>query len=376
MASINEGKYVGNKEPYAYRRVKLEKQKGYTLEIKEDEAQIVKLVFEYFTIGQLQADGTLKRLGTTNIAKHLNATGIPTASGKSWTTQTVSFILRNPVYIGKIKWGGRPAVKRVENGEILISRPRLKLEDITVVDGLHKAIIDNSQWDKAQEILSNNPGRKVPSKYIVKNPLSGIVVCGVCGKNMTRRPYKNCANEILLCQTLGCPTVSAPLPSVERVLLKSLEIYLEEYKAQLNEEKLPELEQNKTSKKLLQTSKNELTKLQKQLDNLHDLLEQGVYTTETFLKRSRIINDKSIEVANKIEELEKQMLTDKESLHKQNDIIPRIKHVIQAYAKAEDIEQKNDLLKSVIIKAVYNKSVSGRWHGSPDDFTLSITPKG
>lgn len=54
---------------------------------------------------------TRDNIGTTNIAHHLNNLGTPTASGLKWATQTISLILKNPVYCGKIKWGARAEKK-------------------------------------------------------------------------------------------------------------------------------------------------------------------------------------------------------------------------------------------------------------------------
>ncbi|MCX4266618.1 MAG: recombinase family protein, partial [Firmicutes bacterium] len=49
LASVKEGKYLGNKPPYGYKRQKLPRQKGWTLEPNEN-ANIVKMIFDMFTI--------------------------------------------------------------------------------------------------------------------------------------------------------------------------------------------------------------------------------------------------------------------------------------------------------------------------------------
>ena len=41
MASVNEGKFIGSTPPYGYRKVKIPHDKGYTLEIVPEQAQIV-----------------------------------------------------------------------------------------------------------------------------------------------------------------------------------------------------------------------------------------------------------------------------------------------------------------------------------------------
>ena len=48
-SSASEGKYIGSIPPYGYRRVKLEREKGYTLEPHPEEAKVVKKIFELYT---------------------------------------------------------------------------------------------------------------------------------------------------------------------------------------------------------------------------------------------------------------------------------------------------------------------------------------
>jgi hypothetical protein len=59
----------------------------------------------------------------------------------------------------------------------------------------------------------------------------------------------------------------------------------------------------------------------------------------------------------------------------QNEIIPKIEKVLELYKTTNDPAKKNELLKSVLEKAVYTKAVNGRWHNRPDDFKLAIYPK-
>ena len=63
-ASIREGKYVSNKPPYGYERVRLKNNKGFTLAIVPEKAEIVRNIFQWYTQGIRQSDGTYKRLGT------------------------------------------------------------------------------------------------------------------------------------------------------------------------------------------------------------------------------------------------------------------------------------------------------------------------
>jgi site-specific DNA recombinase len=66
------------------------------LEIDEAQADTVRLIFEL----------RRKRVGYRAIARALNAQGIPTARGGQWHGGTVRYILRNPIYEGRLDYSG------------------------------------------------------------------------------------------------------------------------------------------------------------------------------------------------------------------------------------------------------------------------------
>lgn len=113
IQSVKEGKYLGSIPPYGYIRKKLENNKGYTLVPDPEQADVVKLMFSWYINGA----------GISEIVRKLNEMDIPTAKGGNWSNSTVKDILRNPVYIGKIRWNYRPHVKRMIKGNFVQQRP-------------------------------------------------------------------------------------------------------------------------------------------------------------------------------------------------------------------------------------------------------------
>ncbi|MGM9936506.1 MAG: recombinase family protein, partial [Candidatus Ornithomonoglobus sp.] len=220
VASVKEGKWVANKAPYGYERVRIVGDKGWTLKQIPDQADVVRLIFQLYSVGEKQPDGTYKRIGTTLIARRINAMNIPSKTGVKWTSGVVRDILMNPVYSGKVRWNWRPSVKHMVNGQIKISNPRS--DDYILVEGLHPAIVDQATYDLAQEYLSKNPPTPVLQRFNIQNPLAGLVYCGICGHSMYRRPYSAKTPETLLCQTLDCPTVSSYLSIVEKRVIDAL----------------------------------------------------------------------------------------------------------------------------------------------------------
>jgi len=375
ITSVKEGKYVANTPPFGYTRVKLEHEKGFTLAPIPEEAEAVRLIYELYTVGDILPDGSKLRLGVSRIVRKLNDLKILPKKGKDWTTASVRDILKNPVYIGKIRWNWRPAVKKIADGAVSVERPRSSAEDCIIVDGLHPPIISEETFNLAQEYMKLNPPAPVGARNTVKNPLCGLIICGKCGRRMTRRPYGTRQEPSLLCSATLCDNVSSDLRYVEQRVLDGLAEWLEEYKLQWqsdtdnNASKIPHKE--KAKKRIL----SDIATLNRQLDNIHDLLEQGVYTTEKFLERSQHIAERLKENQETLETIEKEIALDKAREKSKIDIIPKVEHLLSVYHQLPDAKAKNDMLKNVLEKAVYIKTNRARWHGSPDDFSLTLYPK-
>ena len=374
VESIKEGKYVGNTPPYGYKRIKLTNGKGYTLEIVQNQAEVIKLIYELYAIGELK-NNSYAKLGASMIARRLDELAIKPMHNDSWSSSTIRGILRNPVYIGKIRWNSRPKVKKMINGKLIMSRPRAKEEDWILVDGLHKPIIDKELFNLVAKRLRNNTTIPIQTTATIQNPLSGLIVCGKCGHKMVRRPYNNGYPDCLICTTRNCDNVSSQLHLVEEKLLEAINNWLINYKIKLAENKHPNtsLEQRIITKNIGALTK-EIQTLQKQLDSLHDLLEQGIYTIDKFLQRSNYLNDKLQDLSIKQSELENSLATNQTNLEQKTKLIPKIEKILQIYKSLNSPSDKNELLKEVISSVIYTKEVSGRWHAKPDDFTLDINP--
>lgn len=375
IASVKEGKYVSNKSPYGYRRVKLEHEKGFTLEIIPEEAEVVQLIYDLYTSGDLLPDGNRKRLGAFLIARRLNALKVPTRMGKGWVVETVRDILSNPVYCGKIRWNWRHRVKRMVNGQLVIERPRASAEECVISDGLHPGIITEEQFNLAQELMSNNPPRPVGERYKVTNPLAGLVICGKCGRRMVRRPYTHKNDPTLMCAAASCNNVSSRFAYVEQRVLDGLREWLADYRLEWDLDAPQDnsmLDHKRQAAKRLST---ELSTLDKQIENVHDLLEQGVYSTEKFLERSRILAEKIQATRNDLEAIEAEIALDVAREESRKNIIPKVEHLLAVYHDLPDAKAKNDMLKSVLEKVVYTKEHSIRDGGTPDGFELVLYPR-
>ena len=378
LASVKEGKYVGNKPPYGYIRKKLEKQKGYTLEPDPDQASVVKMVFEYYTKGKLQDNGIYKRIGVSLIVRELNNLGIPPLNSNAWVPSTIQGMLRNPVYIGNVRWNWRPTIKKMVDGIITKERPRNDKQNWTVTKGMHEPLIDMETWELAQEYLANNHPHPAPSQTKIKNPLSGLITCGVCGRKMVRRPYGGRQADTLMCPVTSCNNVSCQLSYVEDRVLFIIREWLEKYKvptASQNSELKKEYANIDNMNKMVSKFDSELDKLRLQMNKLYDLVENGTYSTDVYLERSKVLSERIKSTENSKAALIEEITKYTAKLQAQTLIIPQIEKVIDLYYSTDDPAIKNELLKTVIGEAIYYRENNGRRHNRLDDFSLSISPK-
>jgi len=120
---------------------------------------------------------------------------------------------------------------------------------------------------------------------------------------------------------------------------------------------------------------SELTTLYQQLDNTHTLLEQGIYSTDTFLERSRLLSQKIKNTKQNLEILKNDIDTSIMRKQNQKNIIPKVEYLLSVYNTLSTPKAKNDMLKEVLEKVIYIKCKNGRWHNNPDDFEIVLYPK-
>lgn len=348
--SVKEGKFIGNNTPYGYNREKIKGDKGYKLVINEDEAQYVRLMFQWLV------DGCSKR----EIKRKLDNMGVLSRNGNKWNQSVIKDILYNPTYIGKIPWLRRGETKKMIDGKIVRKRPRNG--DYELYDGLHEPIIDIETWEKVQEINRAQTPKTPLNKELV-NPLSGVVFCAKCGRPMQRRPYVSKGQEpSLIC--IYCDNISSKLSVVEKKLLDALKDLLKQY-----EYSYTPTSKKETKATYLEQLKKELEKENKKLERLYTFLENETYSAEEFLSRSQVAKQKISELE---VEIKKQSTT---KTINEDEFVPRLKTLIEIYDTAS-VTEKNNLLKSVLEKATYlkTKKILSQTD-NPFEFELTLYPR-
>lgn len=377
MASVKEGKYVANSPPYGYVRKKLSDGKGYTLEPHPEQSLVVSMIFALYTEGEYAPDGTQKRLGDTLIAHRLNAMGIPSRKGGVWSASSIRDILKNPVYMGKIRWNARPVVKKMAGGRVVITRPRTNAETQILADGLHEAIVDEAVFRAAQSYRKTSPPLPIGTERIIKNPLVGLIFCGKCGRRMVRRPYPKSRGQpdTVLCPNPACGNVSVALYIMEARILAALSEWLEAYEIDFSVSgTAPPCDPMEQSKKMLQKKEAVLSALEKQQSRLCSLLEEGIYTKELFLERSRLLHEKTEAVRRNLQVFTANMAETRcQNQYHWNGL--KSMRLCDLYWMLPTAGAKNELLKKLLKKVIYIKEKNGRWHNAPDEFELILYPK-
>lgn len=363
MQSLSEGRYICSRPTYGYRKTKIPDAKGYMLVPEPEEAAVVERIFRQYAN---TADGLVR------IAAQLTAEHVPVGLyGKAWTECRLYRMLSNEVYIGKIRWGHNKAIPKIEDG--IVTKKRALQKDYTLIDGLHKPIVDEELFAAVQRKL--HAPRTIPhndGKHR-SNPLSGLLYCSECGHVMRALPASGRQPARLFCHTRGCPTVSTNRIPVEEAILAVLSTWME----QTEVGKAPPSQPGENQ---IQNTIHNLELEQKQLylqrDNLYDLVERGTYTDEVF-------NNRFIALSERLKQVEDDLAQTKAAANTRfipiNSLHDTIHNLLAVYESADALE-KNRLLKEYISKVVYRKTekgniIKGRILSAPDAFELEVYPR-
>ena len=174
MQKAREGKWNGGFAPYGYSLI------DGKLEVNEEEAVAIRMIFDQYVNTDLGANGIAKYLENHGIHK------IARQNGKNplFAAALIRRIIQNPVYSGKISYGRRRTEKvhgtRNEYRQV-------KKDDYLLVDGLHEALVSEEVWEQAQVKVAAQAKKyeKVNRDKREKiHLLSGILKCPVCGAGM------------------------------------------------------------------------------------------------------------------------------------------------------------------------------------------------
>ena len=239
----------------------------YTLKINEEEAKIVKEIFESYVY---------KGIGTTKIAWNLNDRGIRTKKTKSkWVQTSIVRMLKNPIYTGRV------TNKKSEVTDFITgTRKDLPEEEWIVVERPEMRIISDELFNRAQEILAQRSNefklnnKREKTEYV----FSTLIYCKHCGYSFRRikRKYSEEGKEYIrwVCSgrnSMGvnhCPNTTA---IDEEELLNAIKEYL---------------------KSIISNKKNFMKAVEKEFEKITKLRESNERSEESLLKEIEKVTTK------------------------------------------------------------------------------------
>ena len=231
----------------------------YTLKINEEEAKIVKEIFESYVY---------KGMGTTKIAWNLNDRGIRTKKTKSkWVQTSIVRMLKNPIYTGRV------TNKKSEVTDFITgTRKELPEEEWIVVERPEMRIISDELFNRAQELLEQRSNefklnnKREKTEYV----FSTLIYCKHCGYSFRRikRKYTTDGKEYIrwVCSGRNSMGVNhCPNTTVidEEELLNAIKEYL---------------------KSIISNKKNFMKAVQKEFEKITKLRENNERSEESLLK--------------------------------------------------------------------------------------------
>lgn len=145
------------------------KKKGEVPVVEPEGAAVVQRIYDMFVN---------KGIGRNEITSILNKEQIKTKRGRSWDTRSITYILENPFYIGKIRWNYYDRDKN----------QRKNADDVILADGKHEAIIAPETFAKAGKLLAELRSQscfgKKRSVTTSRHWLSSMVKCSHCGASL------------------------------------------------------------------------------------------------------------------------------------------------------------------------------------------------
>lgn len=313
---------------------------GYTVENNKlipipEEAAYVQEIYNRFLAGS----------GFTAIAKWLNSCGVVTHRGGKWENRTVEYLLRNPVYIGKLRWTPTGRLRRnYDNPETIIA------------SAAHEPIIDQEIWDKAQQRVAEIKVRHrhyQRPEYEHRDWLSALVRCASCGAslNLNRTQHQwRCSNYI----RGRCPTPQSILD--ER--LKALVISALEHDMR-SKTKLQSISLNlPPMPSPVSTLPARREKVMRSLARLREAYLAGVESLDSY-KSSKLAMEAELQAIDK----EMETTIPKSSASEEMAAQAKLKSAIRSALKIlkdpnADVIQKHKVAHELLHRAIYDKAAN------------------
>jgi DNA invertase Pin-like site-specific DNA recombinase len=299
-----------------------------------DTAHIVCEVFEMYAAGKKQRE----------IAVDLGRAGVRTRFGKMPDNRFVDYILRNPCYIGKIRY--------TTDGSRAMSKRDPDAESIAVVNGKHEPIISVDLWLKVQSLLAfqkkaypKYAKAQQPAEYMLK----GLVRCSNCGSTLALSSAVSGKSKT---RTMQCCNYARGSCHVSHsVTMPKIELaFMEGLKKASNEQSFTFApDAPKTSHTAIDYDKLVLVE-ERKLQRAEEAYLAEIDTLEQYAKRKK-------EILAKIAELKDKRDRDLTPIVDATSFAKKVSGIVDFIERDDVTEQaKNEALRNIIEKVVFEKA--------------------
>ena len=343
--AIKNGHVLGNDKLYGYDK------KDCVLTVNEEEAEIIRIIFDLY--------GN-QRLGTRTISKRLMELGYTSREGNAFNTLTIRHILENPKYKGWYCGNKSQSVDYRTKRNVLLDES----EWVTYPDPSIPAIVSEGLWNRAnalykrrrEEMKSHSSGVSFHNRY----PYSAKIYCEEHGTTFHRQVIqtKKGQQEVWQCKVYrshGRAACSAP-----QIRSSDLDLILSDIFKELVRDKqkiidslvtvLTNIPKEVDYGKLRCQVENEMDDLERKKNRLLDLSIAGALTVEEFKERNDAFNAQILECQGKLTAIRQE----EESRSTEELDIPAIRRALdEALSLTGEIDSA--LVATILDKVVVKK---------------------
>lgn len=286
--------------------------------INEEDFKSVNFIFQ----------SAVKRMNPTEIARQLNDMGKRTRRGTLFEKRSITYILRNPFYIGKLIWND-------------IER-----------EGTHETRISKEVFDDVQKYL-DSMYQPVKRRHIgsCKHWLSGLLKCSICGASLAYNAHGDRGTKYFNCWKYAKGFHRGSSSIVAKKAEQAVVMYFEQLLAGEDFTFTYRPIEHTDESLQLDEYKKELEKIQSRELRIKLAYENEIDTLEEYKEnKARLQSDRE-----RIESLISNLETSQKSPDKE-DVLKSIQTVLDIIKNEEvDYEVKGTFIRSVVEEIIFDR---------------------
>ena len=362
--------------PYGYKYVKKSDEMPAYYEVIEAEAEVVRRVFEFYT---------LSKLSIGEVTRRLNELGILTRKNKSqWERSTIWAMLRNPAYKGTACFGktckasrqritrplrlrGGVSTRNNANREL----PREKWIEIPV-----PALVSETTFMMAQELLLQNK-KHAPRKTLESSILQGLVCCRKCSYALSRTSTRTSARKISYYRCLGseawrysgkalCDQKPVRQDLLDTIVWSEIIKLLEDPSLIQSEldRRLETARNSSSTKRRQDTLTLELTRVQKSMERLLTAYQEGLLSLNELRSRLPSLRQREQSVQGELQSINAQS-ADRETYLKLAESLSAFLGRLRMSAESLGILERQKIVRLLVREVVVDNNSITICHSIP-----------